>query len=135
MSRARETMDIILAEAAHRTPLPAYRLEPRLKELSYGAWEGKLQADLPVLDPQGLARRAEDPFRWRPDGGESYADLQLRVRDWLKTVRQDTVVVAHGGVSRCLEAEARGLPDSDIPGLPCPQDRVLLVRGGMVEWL
>lgn len=134
--RARETMDIILAEMAEgAASRPSYRIEPRLKELSYGAWEGKLQADLPSLDPDGLAVRGLDPFHWRPAGGESYADLRARVYDWLGSVTRDTLVVAHGGVSRCLEAYALALPESEIPGLPCPQDRVLLINNGHSEWI
>jgi probable phosphoglycerate mutase len=112
-----------------------YRLDHRLIELSYGAWEGQLQANLPNSDPQGLAERFKDPFRWRPVGGESYADLLKRTIDWAETLDRDTVVASHGGVSRCLRAHVLGLDPEIIPALESPQDRVLVLTAGKMTWV
>jgi probable phosphoglycerate mutase len=133
LGRTRETMEILRASLG--LPASGYHLDERLKELSYGAWEGQLQADLPRLDPDGLATRAKDPFHWRPEGGESYADLLVRVLDWLKDVELDTVVVAHGGVSRSLRAHLLDLDPATIPDLEIPQDRVLVLSRDKMRWL
>lgn len=133
LGRACETMELL--RDALGLPREGYRLDPRLRELSYGTWEGKLQADLPALDPVGLARRALDPFRWRPDSGESYEDLLIRSIEWLSGVERDTIVAAHGGVSRCLRAHLLGLDPEAIPHLESPQDRVLVLRRGAMSWL
>lgn len=133
LGRARETMEII--REALSLPRVGYRVDDRLKELCYGNWEGKLQADLPKLDPDGLATRKLDPFRWRPIGGESYADLLVRSSDWLSSITGDTVVVAHGGVSRCLRGRILGLDPATIPDLESPQDRVLVLTRGQMRWL
>ena len=77
-------------------------LDERLKEVHYGQWQGTLRRDLPAIDPPGIEARARDTFRWRPQGGESYEDLTVRAVDWLKDSSGDTVVSAHGGVSRVL---------------------------------
>ena len=37
-----------------------------------------------------------------PPGGESYASVTLRVRDWYDSLLQDTVAVSHGGTARAL---------------------------------
>jgi len=37
-----------------------------------------------------------------PSGGETYADVQVRVRDWYDQLETDTVAVAHGGTARAL---------------------------------
>jgi broad specificity phosphatase PhoE len=133
LNRARETMEIL------RTCLAldprAYRIDQRLIELSYGAWEGQLQADLPRIDPEGLAARKKDPFRWRPEGGESYADLLNRTIDWLATIERDTVIASHGGVSRCLRAHLLDLAPDSIPHLESPQDKVLILRKGSMAWV
>jgi broad specificity phosphatase PhoE len=133
LTRARETMEIL------RTCLAldpkAYRIDQRLIELSYGAWEGQLQADLPRIDPEGLAARKKDPFRWRPDGGESYADLLNRTIEWLATIERDTVIASHGGVSRCLRAHLLDLEPDSIPHLESPQDKVLILRKGSMAWV
>jgi probable phosphoglycerate mutase len=133
LGRARETMELLREQLG--LPREGFRLDDRLKELSYGSWEGKLQADLPTLDPDGLAQRLRDPFRWRPKGGESYADLLVRTVDWLRSVERDTVVAAHGGVSRCLRAHVLGLDPETIPQLESPQDRVLVLVRATMRWL
>jgi probable phosphoglycerate mutase len=112
-----------------------YSLDARLKELNYGHWEGVLQADLPALDPVGLAERAKDPFRWRPEGGESYADLLVRTIDWLEGVSRDSVIAGHGGVGRALRAHVLGLDPATIPDLESPQDRVLILNSTGMTWV
>ncbi|HWK38111.1 MAG TPA: histidine phosphatase family protein, partial [Hyphomicrobium sp.] len=100
LSRARATMEIVrnaMGLAPH-----TYDLDDRLKEINYGAWQGVLAADLPMVDAQGLAARTKDTFHWRPHGGESYADLMARAVEWLDEIEEDTVVAAHGGISRVL---------------------------------
>ncbi len=131
--RARETMGIV------RTALGLspddYRIDNRLVEINYGHWEGQLQADLKTLDPEGLAARALDPFRWRPTGGESYADLLARTIDWLRSVSRDTVVAGHGGVGRAMRAHLLDLDGETIPELESPQDRVLVLKQGAMRWV
>jgi len=131
LGRARESMEII--RGALGLPPDCYTVEPRLIELSYGVWEGSLQDDL--LQSADYAVRAEDTFRWRPDRGESYADLYLRVCAWAETLRGDCIVVAHGGVSRCLRGHMLDLAPETIPELESPQDRVLILSRGTMRWL
>lgn len=133
LARARETMQIV------RTSLglaaDEFHTDDRLKEAHYGEWQGTLAADLPRVDPEGMTARTRDPFRWRPQGGESYEDLMARTVPWLEEVARDTVVVSHGGVSRVLRGHILGLDAKSVPLLDVPQDRVLLLRRGVIDWL
>ncbi|MEQ1578911.1 MAG: histidine phosphatase family protein [Hyphomicrobium sp.] len=133
LGRARETMEILRAEMG--LPVSDYTLEDRLKELSYGTWEGQLQDELPQVDPGSWSARSLDPYRWRPHGGESYADLLKRSAGWLASVEHDTVVASHGGVSRCLRGHVLGLDPASIPELESPQDRVLVLTSRGMSWL
>lgn len=133
LGRTRETMEILRQSLGLDPAL--YHVDRRLIELSYGSWEGQLQAHLPQIDPAGLAERRVDPFRWRPVGGESYADLLRRTIEWAETLERDTVVASHGGVSRCLRAYVLGLDSESIPSLESPQDRVLLLEDGRMTWV
>ena len=133
LGRARETMEIVRSQLG--LPPKNYAIDPRLRELHYGHWEGQLQSDLPHIDPGGLAERTADPFRWRPKGGESYADLLARTVDWLGSVNGDCVVAAHGGISRCLRAAILGLDTATIPDLDSPQDRVLVLTKNAMRWI
>ncbi len=133
LGRTRETMAII--RSALGLPPDGARVDDRLREMNYGHWEGKLAKDLPVIDPDGMAERARDWWHWRPIGGESYEDLTQRIDDWLETVDRDVVVASHGGVSRALRGTVFPVPKSEVPRLMVPQDRVLILRRGHMEWI
>lgn len=133
LGRTRETMEIIREGLG--LPPSDYAIDARLMELCYGTWEGTLQDDVLKHDPDGVAARKQDPFRWRPADGESYADLFARVSGWAMSIGRDCVVVSHGGVSRCLRAHVLGLAPERIPELESPQDRVLILSQGAMRWL
>jgi len=133
LGRARETMEIV--RRAMNLDTMDYRLEPALKEINYGHWEGILASEMPVADPAGLAARRNDPFNWRPVGGESYADLGKRASDWLQSVRRNTVAASHGGIGRTLRRLVLDLDPLDTLRLDAPQDRIMIVRRGEVDWL
>ena len=133
LARARETMEIVRRELALAPD--DYRTDERLKEIHYGHWEGLLWDDLPNIDPAGLAARTADTWVWRPAGGESFQALSRRVEGWLAERTCNSVIVAHGGVSRVLRGLALGLPTTEIPSLPVPQDRILVIEAGGMHWL
>ena len=133
LSRAIDTMTIVrtqLGLASH-----AFSRDPRLIELNYGHWEGVLASDLPTVDPEGWRAKSNDPFGWRPRGGESYSDLQIRVAEWLASLERDTVAVSHGGVSRVARGAVLGLPSADVPFLPVPQDKIMLLSDEGLTWI
>ena len=131
--RARETMEIV--RGAMGLDRGAYALDDRLKEIHYGHWQGIFATDLPGIDAAGFAARALDTFRWRPHGGESYADLMARSITWLADVAADTVVAAHGGISRVLRGHLYGIDSALVPELEVPQDRILILRRSGMDWL
>ena len=133
LGRTCETMTIV--RAALGLPEAGVRYDDRLREMNYGHWEGQLAADLPQTDPDGIAERARDWWNWRPKGGESYEDLTLRIAQWVATIERDTVVSSHGGVSRALRGIIVPVPRDEVPRLKVPQDRVLILRRGSMEWL
>lgn len=55
----------------------AHRVDPALLELDFGRWEGMRW---PEIDPTEVDRWAADFANCRPGGGESVADLLVRVR-------------------------------------------------------
>ena len=92
--------------------------EPRLAEMSWGAWEGRrleeLRAEL------GEAMRDNEARGWdfRPEGGESPREVLARVRPWLAEVAargEPTLAITHRGVIRAVLAEALGW---DLRGKP-----------------
>lgn len=88
-------------------------VEPALREIDFGAWEGETAAEIARTDPHGLDARRRDPVHFRPPGGESFEDVARRLqslRDRLTREPGDTLVVAHRGSLGVLERLLRGLP-------------------------
>ena len=102
LGRARETMALMRMPLG--LPPDGYRVEGRLAEISFGEWEGFTIAQLHSRDPQRIAAREQDKWRFVPPGGESYETVAARMRDWYEKLACDTVAVAHGGTARGLIA-------------------------------
>ncbi len=100
LGRARSTMEIVRGKLG--LPPADYALDDRLREIGYGAWEGLTLPESEAKDPGVYARRLADKWTVAPAGGETYADVQIRVRDWYNSLEADTVAVAHGGTARAL---------------------------------
>jgi broad specificity phosphatase PhoE len=132
LSRAFETMQLL--RGAMHLPATGFATDDRLKELSYGRCEGSTWSRLPHVDVHGIYRTS-DPFLWRPDGGENYADATKRVADWLSSVQRNAVVVTHGGITRILRGLVAGVPSAKVPTLKVPQDKVLVLQVGRMNWL
>jgi probable phosphoglycerate mutase len=124
LSRTVETMRIALAAAGRADE--SFSTDPRLKEASYGDWEGLTLAEINALDAGVHERRALDKWGFVPPSGESYADVSERVAEWLATLGGPTLVVAHAGIMRGLLFRLAGLPADEAPHFTVPHDRVIL---------
>jgi alpha-ribazole phosphatase len=88
--------------------LGPHRVDPRLLELDFGAWEGRPWDEVPR---EALDRWAADPLAFAPPLGESGAALVARVTSFATDIREgDHVVIAHGGPLKLLIALVRGEP-------------------------
>ena len=128
--RARQTMGYI-AEALGLDP-PQIAIEPAVKELGFGVWEGKPFWELKASPV--YPAHPDDRYSWRPDAGESYADGHARINAWLDTLDRPTLVVAHGAIGRCLIAEVAGLPRRDLVELVMHQGFYCKLTDGRAEW-
>ena len=64
MRRTRETMELMRESMGLNRQ--GYRLDPRLVELTFGAWEGLTWKDVRKLDPVEAARRERDKWGFVP---------------------------------------------------------------------
>jgi len=100
LGRARNTMELV--RGTLDVPPHDYQLDDRLREIGYGHWEGSTLAQMEVSHPDIFAERQIDKWGVPPPGGESYASVTIRMRDWYDSLLQDTVAVSHGGTMRAL---------------------------------
>jgi alpha-ribazole phosphatase len=87
---------------------------PEFREKHFGAWEGLTYDEVAERYPEDWARWLVDPPSVRPEGGESYAEMQARVLIALSDVMashpgEAVALVAHGGVNRAILCHALGL--------------------------
>ena len=85
------------------------------------------------------SERLRDLDKWdfRPpgEGAESYEMLMQRVRPFVEALAMPTVCVTHGGVIRALFRLVGGMPKVVAASLDVPQDKVLRLTDGRLEWI
>ena len=131
--RVRETME--LARAALGLPPQRYALEPALKELTFGEWEGLTWPEVEKRDPAGARARAADKWNFAPPGGESYAMLAERLEPWLESRDADCFVASHGGVARAFMTLIADVSPSAAENADIWQGRAILFEGGRYRWI
>lgn len=133
MVRTRETVEIIRRELG--LAVSAYQADARLKELHFGAWEGRRWPEIREREP-GIAR-ARDRDRWAftPPGGESYATMLERVSAWLAGITLPACIIGHGGTARTLMVALAGLPTAEVAHMEIWQGKVLRLSPGAAAWL
>jgi probable phosphoglycerate mutase len=131
--RTRQTME--LARASLGLPPERYALEPALKELTFGEWEGLTWPQVAKRDPAGARAREADKWNFAPPDGESYAMLAARLQPWLESRQTDCFVVSHGGVARALMTLIAGVSPSAAENAEIWQGKAILFEGGAMRWV
>lgn len=94
-------------------------LEADLRELHFGAWEGRSAAELMDTDSEALGHFWADPYAFTPPGGEPLPAFEARVLGALERLQQRfagqrVLLISHAGVMRLLLARARCLPRGEL---------------------
>lgn len=95
------------------SPLAPVRIDPRLCEIDFGAWEGQRWD---AIGREEIDAWAANVFGFTPPGGESVAALQARALDFASSLEKndsDAAIVTHAGVMRVLVSHWWQLPISD----------------------
>lgn len=98
--RAYETARII----AKNFPKAKFIVEERIREKEFGIGDGLTAEEIEVIFPHEYARRLkESKYYYRPIGGESYPDINLRIWSFLSTMVREypkakILVVCHSAI-------------------------------------
>ncbi|AWB23141.1 histidine phosphatase family protein [Methylobacterium currus] len=134
MERTRHTMEGL--RAALGLDPSGYTIDPRLREIGFGAWEGLTWKDVRRTDPARSQARDRDRWGFCPpgEGAESYAMVAERVRPLLDALDRPTIIVAHGGVARAVMVTLGTASAEEAPHLEILQGRILVFEGGGRRW-
>jgi len=133
LGRVRETL-AIAAEAAglaHNDQC----FDHRLREMSWGEWDGLNGAEIEAGWPGAMAARRLDHWNYQPPHGESYLMAVQRAQPALEeiaalAVERPVAVFAHGGIGRVLRGLFLRVPDAEILTMDQPQDAFYRLHGG-----
>jgi broad specificity phosphatase PhoE len=110
-------------------PVLPFAIEPTLREVDFGSWEGRTLEWVEQDAPEMLAERRRDPVHFRPPGGESIADVAKRLGPLAERLRGDDeiLVIGHRLTLGILERLLRNLPlDSQlVVGLETAEFRIV----------
>jgi len=107
LARCVETATLLGAPHAER--------EPRIAEMSWGAWEGRRLVELRAELGDAMRQNEARGLDFRPEGGESPREVLERVGTWLAGIAEPTLAITHRGVIRAVLAAASGW---DMRGKP-----------------
>jgi len=130
LSRARETMEIVRQQMDLEPK--SYQTDERLIEVSYGIFEGITQAEMKAANRELYYERKNNMWTFRPENGESHADILGRIDEWHSSLEPDGkyVVTAHGAVGRVVRHLLAGLTPNEVKKFAFPQDKVFLFENG-----
>lgn len=97
------------ARALARRHALTLQVDARLRELDFGAWEGRTADEIEQAAPGALRRFYADPWRHGPPAGESLEHLSARVlAAWREgcALRGRALVITHGGPIRVILCHA-----------------------------
>jgi len=133
LGRAGQTA-LIISEVLGLDP-STITVTPLLIEHHLGKWQGLTQAEINTLYPGAWQSREENKWDYIVPGGESYALVAERARQWLARQRLTpiTIAVTHAIISRTIQGTYAGLTPNETVSLSHRQDRIYRLHGGRVE--
>jgi probable phosphoglycerate mutase len=129
LGRARDTAETIGGILG----IAEVELDPRLIELSWGDWDGRLRTELEEAYPDAFGRTG-----WAFDAptGESYEAVTARLSDWLASLAPEperkVIAVSHGVAGRILRGVYGDLARDAAVSQDVPQDAVYLLQHGRI---
>ncbi len=94
----------------HEVPVA---VDDDLREVGFGAWEGRTPDEIATSDPGAYEAFYRDPVRFRPDGAEPLIEFADRVARAYRGILRNhegtrVLVVSHAGVMRAILALVLG---------------------------
>lgn len=100
-------------------------LDPRWRELDFGAWDGLPTA---MVESAALGRFWDDPEGHHPPQGERWSAIRARVTVALDTLETDTLVLTHAGAMRAALSVLTGLDHHGVWAIDLPYRALLSFR-------
>lgn len=125
LGRVRETLAIAAGAAGLAHDEECF--DHRLREMSWGDWDGLTGAEIEARWPGELAARRLEKWRYAPPGGENYVVAAERAQSALDDMallaaERPVAVFAHGAIGRVLRGLFLAVPYEEVLVMDQPQD-------------
>ncbi|MGM0517581.1 MAG: histidine phosphatase family protein [Pseudomonadota bacterium] len=116
----------------HRLPVV---VDPDLREIGFGPWEGLRHAEIPARYPDQHAAFVADPVNGRPPGSEPMEAFFERVSRGLERIErnhpgQSAVIFCHAVVMRAACAWVMGAPMAAVARVETEYASAMVIRHG-----
>ncbi|MFF5757476.1 histidine phosphatase family protein [Streptomyces longwoodensis] len=111
-------------------------VEPALRDMDMGSWQGRTLDELAASDGAGLAVWMSDP-QAAPHGGESVAQVCHRIAAWLEELPADAgrvLAVVEQAVARAALLHALGAPQQSFWRVDVPPLCAFQLTGRSGRW-
>jgi probable phosphoglycerate mutase len=110
----------------------------RLREMSWGDWDGLNGLEIEARWPGQMAARRLDHWQYCPPNGENYVMASERAQAALDDVvmlaaDKPVAVFAHGAIGRVMRGLFLRAPNADILAMDQPQDAFFRLHAGAVD--
>jgi broad specificity phosphatase PhoE len=135
LGRVRETL-AIAAEAAGLAHDES-SFDHRLREISWGDWDGLNGQQIEAGWPGALAARRQNHWNYAPPSGENFPMATVRAQPALDEIvalagERPVTVFAHGMIGRLIRGLFLRAPDAEILAMDQPHDAFFRLHGGAV---
>jgi probable phosphoglycerate mutase len=125
LGRVRETLAIAAAAAGLVHDESVF--DPRLREMSWGDWDGLNGGQIEEGWPGELALRRQNHWHYRPPNGENFAMASERAQPALDHIvalaaERPVAVFAHGAIGRVMRGLFLQAAEAEILKMDQPQD-------------
>ena len=133
LGRARSTAQHLIDTLG--IPEECVHCELRLIEFDYGDWSGLTNDEIEYRYPGALAAREYDKWHYTVPNGESYADVEAKVDQWMDELPGDKVliVVTHNVVSRVIRRRFLDQPRTEAGRLEHPQHLIFRLHDQSID--
>ena len=114
LARAAQTAEALAVETG--TPV---HLDPRLREIDQGEWEGLLLTEIEARNAEAFRLRRLDPLAAHPPGGETVGQVRERVLEVIHEIQQTypsgrVAIVSHGLAIALVKVHLAHLPVESV---------------------
>ncbi len=129
LNRAAKTSEIIAQE--FKGQVQVYRTE-KLREISFGDWEGKKYEEFSREEKEYYQRWLQDPVNCFIPGGESLEDVKKRVMEFIASVlkkkEKNILLVSHGGPIKIMISQVLSMNLSHLSCLAVSPASLSLIQ-------